>query len=247
MKYFNMEQKDGVTEVYIYGDITSWPWTESDVSGYTLARALKDAEGEIIVYINSYGGEVGEALAIYSTLRQKAAQGAKVTTVCDGFACSAASMVFMAGTERVMYPYSMVMIHRAWIWAAGSADELREEADRLEKIETAAYAVYRDNIHISDDELKALLDKETWLDAGEALEAGFSTVTRGASGKAAARVTPVSRIAKLGDKPPEPAGTDDAEGTTPSAGGGHPSEEGNEAPFRTVLQQFMNRKGCKNA
>ena len=78
---------------------------------------------EIEVHINSNGGAVSEGLAIYNVLKNSKA---KVTTYCDGFACSPASVIFMAGDERVMNGASLLMIHDAWTYGQGNAAELRK-------------------------------------------------------------------------------------------------------------------------
>ena len=88
--YYSMAVNDTTAEIVIYGGITSWPWLASDVSAYLLSRKpseLDPAVTQVNVFINSYGGEVSEGLAIYNALRRHPAQ---VTTYCDGFACSAA-------------------------------------------------------------------------------------------------------------------------------------------------------------
>ncbi len=161
------------TDIYIYGDITSFPWLESDVSAYSLASVIEGLETpQINVYINSYGGETAEGLAIHNALVR---HSAKVATYCDGFACSAASIVFMAGDDRYMYPASLLMIHNAWTMAVGNADELRKEADDLEKISETAAQVYKRGLSISDEELTQKLDAEAWISPEEALEWGFAT------------------------------------------------------------------------
>lgn len=175
-------------DIYIFGDIVSWPWMESDVSSYTLSRALQGLDtDEINVHINSYGGEVAEGLAIYNTLHN---HKAKVRTICDGFACSAASVVFMAGDERIMNPASLLMIHNAWTYASGSAADLRKQADDLDKITQGSVAAYMAGVSITEDKLKELLDADTWLLPSEALEMGFATSVAGEAaaepGKAAA-------------------------------------------------------------
>ena len=104
-KYFQLTQNNNEVDIQIYGDITSWEWLESDVSSYTLSKQIEELEcDQINVYINSYGGEVAEGLAIYNQLKR---HKAKVKTVCDGFACSAASVVFMAGDGRIMSTASL--------------------------------------------------------------------------------------------------------------------------------------------
>lgn len=173
-KYFAVETANRKADVYIFGDITSWPWFESDVSSYTLARTIQAMEDvdEITVHINSYGGEVAEGLAIHNSLKD---HSAKITTICDGFACSAASVVFMAGDKRIMNPASLLMIHNAWSHASGNAKELRKAADDLDVISATAAEAYKAKVNIAEDELQQLLDNESWISPAEAVEMGFAT------------------------------------------------------------------------
>lgn len=173
-KYFSLEKSKQTATINIYGDITSWDWFDGEISAATLSKqleALGDVE-QIDVFINSYGGEVAEGLAIYNALRR---HKAKVTTYCDGFACSIASVVFMAGDERVMNEASLLMIHNAWTYAAGNAEELRKQAEDLDKITQASVEAYKAHSSLSEEEIKALMDKETWILPEEALEYGFAT------------------------------------------------------------------------
>lgn len=172
-RYYSLVVQGDEADIYIYGDIVSWPWFDSDVTSYNLAKEIEGLEvDQINVYINSYGGEVAEGLAIYNALRR---HKAKVRTVCDGFACSAASVVFMAGDERVMSNASLLMIHNAWLLTWGDMNQLRKQADDLEIINAAAIQAYMNHINISEEELKAMLDAETWISAADAVEMGFAT------------------------------------------------------------------------
>lgn len=173
-KYFALEKHKQTATITIYGDITSWPWFESDVSSHNLSKqleALNDVD-EINVYINSYGGEVAEGIAIYNALRR---HKAKVRTICDGFACSIASVIFMAGDERVMNEASMLMIHNAWTYAEGNAAQLRKQAEDLEKITQLSIEAYKAHSSLKEEEITALMDAETWILPSEALEYGFAT------------------------------------------------------------------------
>ena len=171
--FFQLTQNNNEVDIQIYGDITSWDWFEGDISSYTLSKQIEGLECDVInVYINSYGGEVAEGLAIYNQLKR---HKAKVKTVCDGFACSAASVVFMAGDERIMSTASLLMIHNAWTWASGNSKELRKQADDLDKITQASINAYMQEVNITEDELKQMLDDETWITPQEALEKGFIT------------------------------------------------------------------------
>lgn len=172
--------------INIYGDITSWPWLDGDVSSANLSKQLEELGDvtDISVYINSYGGEVAEGLAIYNALKR---HKAKITTVCDGFAASIASVIFMAGDERIMNDSSLLMIHNAWTYASGNAQELRKQADDLEKITSASIVAYKNHSSLSEDEIKALMDAETWITPDEAMEYGFATSIETTEAKAASQ------------------------------------------------------------
>lgn len=163
-------------DLYIFGDITSFgQWWEDDPdrSAYNIVKELKAVEaGNINVHINSYGGDVSEGLAIYNTLRTS---GKNITTICDGFACSAASVVFMAGEKRIMSPASLLMIHNAWTVAVGNSDELRKQANDLETITQASVEAYKMVATISEEEIKELMDNETWILPEDAKAWGFAT------------------------------------------------------------------------
>lgn len=175
--YYSMTQaqEHGPVELYIYGDILceeeSTP--PGGVSSYRLATALEGLRASAVtVYINSYGGHTSEGLAIYHALRRL---NCPITTVCDGFACSAASLVFMAGDRRVMQRASLLMIHNAWLPACGNAAQLRKVAEDLDKVSAAGRAIYRAAVTIGEEELDALLDNESWIAPDEAVAMGFAT------------------------------------------------------------------------
>jgi ATP-dependent Clp protease protease subunit len=185
-RYYSLAVQDNEADIYIYGDIVSWPLLESDVSSHSLAKEIAGLEvDQINVYINSYGGEVAEGLAIYNQLRR---HRAKIRTVVDGFACSAASVVFMAGDERAMSNASLLMIHNAWLLTVGDQNGLRKDADDLEVINAATIQAYLNHVNISEDKLREMMDAETWLSATDAIEMGFATqvVNPTATNKAAA-------------------------------------------------------------
>lgn len=172
-KYYELETGEQEASITIYGDITSYPWHDGDVSSYKLSKAIEGLGVETInLYINSYGGEVAEGLAIYNSLKR---HKAKIKTYCDGFACSIASVIFMAGDERIMSNASLLMIHNPWTYTSGNAKELRKEAKDLEVIAQASVNAYLTSATITKDELEDMLDKETWLTAQDALDMGFAT------------------------------------------------------------------------
>lgn len=172
MKYYSMKKVGNVLELSIFGDISSVAY-DGSVTAKSIYDQIKDADVERInVRINSYGGEVAEGLAIYNALRK---HKAKVVTYCDGFACSIASVIFMAGDERIMSDSSLLMIHNAWTCGVGNADQLRKQADDLEKITQASVTAYKEHSTLSEEEIKKLMDEETWILPEEAIEYGFAT------------------------------------------------------------------------
>lgn len=202
-KFYQLVTADRSADIYIFGDITSWEWMESDVSSYTLARELQGLDVERInVYINSYGGEVAEATAIYNQLRN---HKAVVRTVCDGFACSAASVIFMAGDERAMNKSSLLMIHNALWSASGNAADLRKAADDLETINALSVKAYMDRVNIAEERLKELLDAESWITPEDALAMGFATeIIDDDAGTAASQSAKAAVFQALTGVPSEP-------------------------------------------
>ena len=172
-KYYALESSGNEADLYIFGDITIWPWDEKDRDAYGIVKELQGLEADKLnVHINSYGGDVSEGLAIYNVLKNGSA---KITTYCDGFACSAASVIFMAGDERIMNSASLLMIHNAWSYGSGNANDFRKKAEDLDKITQASINAYMSRVQITEDELKEKMDKESWLTAEEALADGFAT------------------------------------------------------------------------
>lgn len=172
-KYFKMQQKGIVGEIIIYGDIVSYQWDDTDVSATSFKDEL-DTLGDVNqldVYINSGGGSVFEGIAIYNMLKR---HKAKVNIYVDALAASIASVIAMSGDTIFMPKNSMMMIHNAWTYSVGNADELRKAADDLDRINESSNQAYRErNLTISEDELQSLLDAETWLSADECLRYGL--------------------------------------------------------------------------
>ena len=137
-----------------------------------LDELRKVAAPEVNVEINSPGGDVFAGLAIYNGLRNS---GKKVNVKVLGIAASAASLVAMAGDTIEMPENTFMMIHNPWTFAAGDADDLREQADLLDKIGDSLASTYARRTGKSAEEIQTLLAAETWFTAQEAVDAGFAT------------------------------------------------------------------------
>lgn len=169
-------------ELYIYGEVealkldrTNWSFKESENSANHFRAELAkhpDAK-QIDVFINSYGGSVFEGTAIYNQLRRHPAE--KIVHI-DGFACSVASVIAMAGDKVIMPKNAMMMIHNMWTVIMGNAKELRKAADDLDIISEGNRQAYlqKAGAKLDEAELIRMLDAETWLTAKQCIELGLA-------------------------------------------------------------------------
>lgn len=180
-KYLQFERKnDSLTELFIYGDIRKpgiiEKWfgddpTRSDAYGFK--EQLKEVDTpNLLVRINSYGGSVSEALAIYSLLNTFPGE---VTTIVDGFACSAASVIFMVGKNRIVPESGLLMIHNASSAASGDYRDLKKASEDLEKIQQPSVDIYSSKTGLPEEQIRELMDDETWINSKMAFELGFAT------------------------------------------------------------------------
>lgn len=174
-KYWEFKNQTATeADLYLYIEIASWGGGYAAHSAKSFKSEL-DALGEIKtlnVYINSPGGDVFEGVAIYNMLKRHKAH---IKVHIDGLAASIASVIAMAGDEIIMPSNAMLMIHNPWTFAMGNAKDLREAADRLEKVGTSIRQSYlaKTGDKLSEDDLTALMDAETWLAAQEAYDYGL--------------------------------------------------------------------------
>lgn len=172
MKFIEDEEQEQA-ELYIYGDIVDYSWYEDDVSANDIRKKLSESSAKTInVHINSLGGDTYTGIAIYNLLREKS-KTAKIITYVDAIAASAASIIAMAGDKVIMPSNTLMMIHNCWTFGIGNANELRKTASDMDKIMNAVIQCYLSKVNIAEDELRNLLDAETYLTADEALEKGF--------------------------------------------------------------------------
>jgi ATP-dependent protease ClpP protease subunit len=153
----------------------------------------------VIVAVNSPGGDVFDAFAIYNALRRYAG---RVTTRVDGVAASAASLIVMAGDQVVMPENAMMMIHNMWTVAIGTAEDLRATAESMDKARDGVVAAYRNKTGLEDQAIIDMLDAETWMTALEAQALGFADVIEQPV-KLAASARTAEFIAKFKNTPSE--------------------------------------------
>lgn len=156
-------------EILIYGAIGDYYY--DGVRAKDVSAALKEiGNKDVTARINSPGGSVFEASAIYSLL---ASHSKDVHVVIDGAAFSAASFLAMVGKTVQIAATGMMMIHNPWTIAMGDAGDMRKAAEMLDKTKDVILGTYAERTQIDREELSQLLDAETWLTPDEAKEKGF--------------------------------------------------------------------------
>lgn len=164
------EEKDE-TVITIYGGVGADILSEGDNIVREIQKQIENAEGDIVVRINSPGGSVFDGFTIYNLLKQYS--NGKVKVVIDGLAASIASVIAMAGDEIEIYKNGMIMIHRASGVVVGNADDADKMREILNKLDLSIAKIYSERTGLSEKEVLEMMDKETWLTAEEAVNLKF--------------------------------------------------------------------------
>ncbi|AVI29859.1 head maturation protease, ClpP-related [Bacillus velezensis] len=177
-KYWSMKASgDSSADVFIFGEVVTsgYEWDDIDTSATSFKKDL-DALGDlstINLHLNSPGGSVFDGVAISSMLKQ---HKATVNVYIDGIAASIASVIAMAGDTIFMPSNSMMMVHNPLTLVWGNAQEMRKQADVLDKISESMKLSYleRAGEKLDKETLDNLMDNETWLSAHEAVSYGLA-------------------------------------------------------------------------
>lgn len=147
-------------------------WTGEGVTAKRIAGALRAiGEDDVVVNVNSPGGDMFEGLAIYNLLREHPGH---VTVKILGVAASAASIIAMAGDEVQIARAGFLMIHNAWTYAAGNRHDFRAYADYLEPFDAAMADVYVARSGQDAKAIERMMDGETWIGGSKAIDQGFA-------------------------------------------------------------------------
>lgn len=161
------------TEILLHGPIGKSFWSEDGISGKDVTNAINAVPKgrKITIGVNSQGGSVGEGMAIYNAIARRSED---VTVRIDGYALSIASF-FPLAANRVVSPKSSIwMIHKAWNWAEGNADQLRKDAEMLDQHDQVIVDAYARKTGKTKDEIIAAMSAETWLTGAEAIGWGLA-------------------------------------------------------------------------
>jgi ATP-dependent protease ClpP protease subunit len=233
--WYTIRARGTGAEVLIYDEIGAYGVS---AKGFLAELGALPDGVPIDLRLNSPGGSVFDAVAIYNALQR---HDGTITVWIDGVAASAASYVAMAGDEIVMPENAFLMIHDPSGLVMGTAADMREMADTMDKIAGAMVRGYAARSGRSEEEIAALMAAETWFDAEAALEAGLAT----------RRVEPVRMaasfdIARFRNAPPalldaiaDPASASDRDGndTDEAAEGDQLSAAGDEQAASAAIAQ----------
>ena len=165
--WYTIRARTSGTEVLIYDEIGAYGVT---AKGFLAELGALPDDAAIDLRLNSPGGSVFDAVAIYNALKRHAGE---ITVWIDGIAASAASYIAMAGDIIVMPENAFLMIHDPSGLVMGTAEDMRSTAEALDKVKGSLIQGYSSKSGKADNEIATLMAAETWLDAKEALDLGF--------------------------------------------------------------------------
>lgn len=172
-KFWNWARDDnsGVRTLYLDGVIAEESWFDDDVTPKAFKADLTSGEGDLVIWLNSPGGDCIAASQIYTMLMD---YKGKVTVKIDGIAASAASVIAMAGTTVLMAPTALMMVHNPLTVAIGDSEEMQKAIAMLSEVKESIINAYEIKTGQSRAKLSHLMDAETWLNAKKAIELGFA-------------------------------------------------------------------------
>ena len=172
-KWTNREDGEQNVEriLELYGTIADESWFDDDITPKMFKDELNAGAGDIVVWINSPGGDCVAASQIYSMLMD---YKGKVTVKIDGVAASAASVIAMAGTTVLMAPTALLMIHNPMTAAFGDTEDMHKAIEMLEEVKESIINAYELKTNLSRAKISHLMDSETWMNANKAIELGFA-------------------------------------------------------------------------
>ena len=170
-KFWNFTEEGEVRTLHLCGAIADESWFDDDVTPKAFRSELEAGKGDIVVWINSPGGDCVAAAQIYNMLMD---YKGNVTVKIDGIAASAASVIAMAGTKVIMSPTALMMIHNPSTTSSGDHQVMTKAIELLEEVKESIINAYEIKTGLSRTVLSHMMDAETWMNAKKAVELGFA-------------------------------------------------------------------------
>ena len=165
------DESTGVRTLYLDGTIADESWWGDEITPRMFKDELMSGDSDIVVWINSPGGDCVAASQIYTMLMDYPHE---VTVKIDGIAASAASVIAMAGTQVLMAPTALMMIHNPLTVAIGDTEEMQKAIDMLSEVKESIINAYEIKTGQSRAKISHLMDGETYMNANKAIELGFA-------------------------------------------------------------------------
>jgi ATP-dependent Clp protease, protease subunit len=171
-KFWNwVRNEDNTRTLFLDGVIAEESWWDDEVTPRAFRDELNAGKGDVTIFINSPGGDCVAASQIYTMLME---YKGNITVKIDGMAASAASVIAMAGTQVLMSPTSLMMIHNPLTLAIGDSDEMRKAIEMLDEFKESIVNAYEIKTGQSRAKISHMMDAETWMNANKAIELGFA-------------------------------------------------------------------------
>ena len=170
-KFWNFVISESENILRLDGAIAEETWWGDEVTPVAFKAELNECEGDIVVWINSPGGDVFAAAQIYNALKEYTG---KVTVKIDGLAASAASVIAMAGDEVLMSPVSYMVIHNPATVAIGDSDEMLRAKSMLDEIKEGIINAYELKTGLPRSTISRMMSEETMFNAKSAVEYKFA-------------------------------------------------------------------------
>ena len=171
-KFWNFtDNGDGSRTLFLCGSIADESWYDDDITPKAFREELNAGRGDVVIWINSPGGDCVAAAQIYNMLMD---YPGNVTVKIDGIAASAASVIAMAGTQVLMSPTALMMIHNPLTVAIGDSEEMQKAIDMLSEVKESIINAYEIKSGLARTKISHMMDDETWLNAKKAVELGFA-------------------------------------------------------------------------
>ncbi|MGL5122582.1 MAG: head maturation protease, ClpP-related, partial [Fusobacteriaceae bacterium] len=176
MKWWEIINKGKTGEIKVFGDIARYTWIESDCSAKSFTDQLENLKGceEITLRINSNGGSVYEAVAMFNSFRRFTKENnITTTTYIEGMAASAASYLALASSKVYMGVGCKFMIHNPATYSGGTSNDFRKVAEQLDAVKEDILDIYMEKTKLTREEISAYMDEEKYFSTKEAIETGF--------------------------------------------------------------------------
>ena len=171
-KFWNWVRNEGEKRTLLLdGEISDETWFGDEVTPAIFREELNTAEGDIVLWINSPGGDCFAAAQIYNMLMD---YPGSVTVKIDGLAASAASVIAMAGSTVEISPVGMMMIHNPMTISIGDVQEMERAIALLAEVKESIINAYEIKTGLPRAKISRLMDAETWMNAKKAVELGFA-------------------------------------------------------------------------